>query len=83
VAKSQAFNGVGLKDHPRGPRTAFLGYDFPGLKSAVAIDGTLNDNSDTDRGWTVELALPWKSMNWLAKGDGRSLPPQAERCLAH
>lgn len=76
VAKSQVFNGVGLKNHPRGPRTAFLGYDFPGLKSAVAIDGTLNDSSDTDRGWTVELALPWKSMNWLAKGDGRSLPPK-------
>jgi hypothetical protein len=24
----------------------------------------------------VELAFPWKEMKWLAKGDGRSLPPK-------
>jgi len=40
------------------------------------VDGTLNDNSDHGRGWTVELALPWKSMEWLAAADGRALPPQ-------
>lgn len=76
VPKSQDFNGVGLKDHPRGKRIAFLGYDFPRLQSAVHIDGTLNDDSDVDRGWTAELAFPWQEMKWLAKGDGRSLPPK-------
>ena len=60
--------------HPRGPRWAFLGWDFPGLKIAVQVDGTLNDASDIDRGWTAELALPWSGMTWLA--NGRSLPPQ-------
>ena len=74
VPKSQPFNGVGLKHHPRGKRIAFLGYDFPGLQSAVHIDGTINDDADTDRGWTVELALPWKSMQLLA-GKDRTLPP--------
>jgi hypothetical protein len=73
--KTQTFNGVGLKNHPRGKRIAFLGYDFPNFKSAVHIDGTLNDDSDVDQGWTVELAFPWRGMKWLAKGDGRSLPP--------
>ena len=34
----------------------------------------LNDPSDTDKGWTVELAFPWKGMKWLA--NGRSLPPK-------
>ena len=34
-------------------------WDIRGLKSAVHIDGTLNDPTDRDRGWTVELALPW------------------------
>jgi hypothetical protein len=60
--------------HPRGKRWAFLDWDFPGMKSAVQVEGTLNDNTDTDNGWTVELAFPWKGMDLLA--DGRSLPPQ-------
>ena len=59
--------------HPRGLRWAFLDWDLPGLRSAVHIDGTLNDDSDVDRGWTVELALPWSGMKPLAHG--RSLPP--------
>jgi hypothetical protein len=60
--------------HPRGKRWAFLDWDFPGMKSAVHVDGTLNDNTDVDKGWTVELAFPWKGMEILA--EGRSLPPQ-------
>jgi hypothetical protein len=28
----------------------------------------------TDRGWTAELAFPWKGLEWLR--DGRSLPPK-------
>jgi hypothetical protein len=73
---ARAFNGVGFKEHPRGTRIGFWNWDFPGLKSAVHIDGTLNDSSDTDGGWTVELALPWKGLEILAKGDGRSVPPK-------
>jgi len=60
--------------HPRGARWAFLDWDFPGLKTAVCIDGTLNDPSDVDKGWTVELAFPWQGMSVLAQG--RSLPPR-------
>ena len=62
------------KKHLRGRRWAFMDWDFPGLKAAVHVDGTLNDGSDVDRGWTVELALPWDGMRTLAQG--RSLPPQ-------
>jgi hypothetical protein len=36
-------------------------WDIPGLKTAVSVDGTLNDRRDRDRGWTVEIALPWKA----------------------
>jgi hypothetical protein len=72
----QGFNGVGFTTHPRGPRLGSFEWTFPGLKTATAVDGTLNDDSDTDRGWTVEVALPWKGMEWLAKADGRSLPPR-------
>lgn len=60
--------------HPRGVRYAFRDWDFPGLRAAVHVDGTINDDSDVDRGWTVELALPWAGMTHLA--NGRALPPQ-------
>jgi len=62
------------KKHPRGRRWAFMDWDFPGLKTAAHVDGTLNDPSTLDRGWTVELAFPWSGMKTLAQG--RSLPPK-------
>jgi hypothetical protein len=62
-----------LGTHVRGLRWAFTDWDFPGLHSGVQIQGTLNDNSDIDKGWTVELSFPWSGMTRLA--DGRSLPP--------
>ena len=67
------FDGVGFK-HPRGSRIGYWNFDLNGLQSAVDIQGTLNDSSDKDKGWTVELAIPWKSLECLA--DGRSLPPK-------
>ncbi len=60
--------------HPRGLRWAFLDWDFPGLRTAVRVDGTLNDDSDVDRGWTAEIAFPWAGMTHLA--NGRPLPPK-------
>lgn len=68
----ERFDGVGFK-HPRGPRIGYWNWDFPGLQSKVKVDGTLNHNSDRDRGWTVELALPWAGMKSLA--GSRALPP--------
>lgn len=47
-------------------------WEIPGLKTAVSIDGTLNDPSDKDRGWSVELAIPWSAM---AEHAGRRVPP--------
>jgi len=60
--------------HPRGVRWAFTDWDFPGLRTAVHVDGTLNNRAVVDKGWKVELAFPWTGMKWLA--NGRSLPPQ-------
>ncbi|MEL6304285.1 MAG: carbohydrate-binding family 9-like protein, partial [Bacteroidota bacterium] len=34
-------------------------WDFVGLKSAVRVNGTLNNPSDVDTGWTLEIAIPW------------------------
>jgi len=59
--------------HPRGRRFAFLDFDLPGLQTAVQVDGKINDPGSVDRGWTLELALPWAGLAGLF--DGRSLPP--------
>jgi len=59
--------------HPRGRRFAFLDFDLGGLETAVKVDGRINDPTTTDRGWSVEMALPWKSLAFLF--DGRTLPP--------
>jgi Carbohydrate family 9 binding domain-like len=75
-SKVQSFNGVGFTTHPRGMRVGSWDWKFPGRKTAVHIDGTLNNEKDKDKGWTVELAFPWKGMKLLAQGDGRALPPK-------
>lgn len=57
----------------RDGNSAINGWDIAGLHSAVRLDGTLNDPSDTDRGWSLELALPWKI---LAECANRPAPPE-------
>ena len=37
-------------------------WDIKGLKTAVALHGTLNQQGDSDTGWTVEVAWPWASI---------------------
>ena len=36
-------------------------WNITGLKTAVHVDGTLNNPNDKDKGWTVEMAIPWKT----------------------
>lgn len=40
-------------------------WEIIGLKTAVHLDGTLNDPRDKDKGWTVEIAWPWKGLKEL------------------
>lgn len=75
-SKLKPFNGVGFAKHPRGGRFGQFQWSFPGKKTAVYIDGTVNQDADRDRGWTVELAFPWTGLAWLAQADGRALPPK-------
>jgi len=37
------------------------------LKSAVTLDGTLDQGADQDRGYTVEAMIPWKSFSKAKK----------------
>lgn len=46
-------------------------WDIAGLKAGIDLQGTLNDPSDIDKGWTVELALPWETIKESAtRGPG-------------
>jgi Carbohydrate family 9 binding domain-like len=53
--------------------SAWNGWEIHGLKTAVHIQGTLNDPADRDRGWTVEIAFPWKALRRYAH---RPAPPR-------
>jgi hypothetical protein len=46
-------------------------WEIPGFKSAVHVDGTLDDPRDIDRGWTIEMAFPWKVLTELAGSKDR------------
>lgn len=38
---------------------AIHSWDIQGLKTAVFLEGTINQPGDRDRGWSVEMAMPW------------------------
>jgi len=38
-------------------------WEITGIKTAVAVQGTLNSPNDKDKGWTVEIAYPWSAFN--------------------
>jgi hypothetical protein len=52
---------------------ALSGWDIAGLKTAVHVNGTLNDPRDTDHGWSLEIAFPWSA---LAEQAHRPAPPR-------
>jgi len=42
---------------------AMSSWDAQGLRTAVKVQGTLNDPKDTDKGWTVEMAIPFRALS--------------------
>jgi hypothetical protein len=52
---------------------ALNSWEIPGLKTGVDIQGTLNDPRDVDKGWTLEIAFPWKV---LAEAAHLPAPPR-------
>ncbi len=49
----------------------------PGIKAAAQVNGTLNDQSDVDRSWSAELAVPLKSL----AGFGTEFAPGNKWCI--
>lgn len=59
--------------HPDGPgRKVKQEWNAKGIKIAVTIDGTLNDDTDTDRAWILEAAIPFQNFAKVA----RNTPPR-------
>jgi hypothetical protein len=58
--------------------TADISWDAEGLRWAVHLDGTLNDPTDNDRGWSVEIAIPWSSLVPSRLATTRSRPNDGE-----
>jgi hypothetical protein len=53
-------------------------FELAGLRTAVAVQGTLNDPSDTDHGWSVEIAIPWRAFD-IPAGRAARAPAAGER----
>jgi Carbohydrate family 9 binding domain-like len=53
------------------------GWDIPGLRIGIDARGTINDASDRDLGWTVEIAIPWQALREWAPG--RRAPRDGEQ----
>ena len=51
-----------LTEPYRSGNLALHDWNIPGLKHAVHLRGTLNTPTDTDEGWSVEMAIPWASI---------------------
>jgi len=47
-------------------------WDIQGLKTAVSLDGSINDPTDRDAGWAIEIAIPWTVLSQCAH---RQTPP--------
>lgn len=48
---------------------AISAWDIEGVQSAVYLSGTLNDPSDIDQYWQVEIFFPWRSLVECAPGN--------------
>jgi hypothetical protein len=65
------FNAIGTMLDRTSYLDQGLEWNAEGVLVAITHDGTLNDASDTDRGWVAEIAIPFQAF----AGAARRLPP--------
>lgn len=56
------------------PSNYHLEWDCPGLRSAVRVKGTLNQRSDRDEGWVLEMEIPWDALARFTVGPCPPVP---------
>jgi DNA-binding beta-propeller fold protein YncE len=59
------------RHHPDGPGTTVPNWNSAGVIIATSVDGTLNDDTDKDQGWVLEVAIPFAN---FAEVTGRPHP---------
>ncbi len=52
-------------------------WEFAGMKSAIHVEGSLNNPDDTDRYWSLEVFIPWESIYQVTRKEGR--PEEGEQ----
>ena len=52
-------------------------YAMPGIRVAVFVDGTINNPTDIDNAWTVEVAIPWETLKKFSVKKRPPLPGEA------
>ena len=62
------------------PTRLLKNYDLRGVQLAVSIRGTLNLTGDEDKGWNLEVAIPWRAFSDLAD---RPVPQTGDRWMAN
>ncbi|MEG8945664.1 carbohydrate-binding family 9-like protein [Rosettibacter firmus] len=62
-----------IKPYRDTDKAALHGFDIKNLKSAVSIFGSINNPSDIDSCWTLEIAFPWEAFKEITSAN---VPPQ-------
>ena len=82
---------IEIQVNPRGaifdaylPRPGQTQADWQsGAQAKARVDGTLEDRSDKDRGWQVELAIPWASVKGRSTAPFSVPPPPGTKLRAN
>jgi len=48
-------------------RNLFKQFDLRGVKLATNVEGTMNVSGDKDKGWSLEVSIPWTNFDGLGK----------------
>ena len=55
-----------FNDYVKGKDVVYKTFN-PDFEVEITYDGTINDNSDIDKGWTMEMAIPYSNFGELGK----------------
>ena len=62
------------------PQRLLKNYDLRGVQISAQIRGTLNVSGDIDKGWNLEVAIPWRSFTDLTD---QPVPKPGDRWIAN
>ncbi len=66
-ARATLYDYIMYKALPSDSMHLFKQFDLQGVKLATSIDGTMNMRGDKDKGWSLEVAIPWSNFEGLSK----------------